>query len=141
MVKDVKRLNIVIAIVCAHDNKLLDNFCKELVQTFEGHATYLRQHFNSMTPLRSIIKRTMQDKPELQLIVFANTNDKFGGQESFDELFDRAKSPFMNAGIIDLRGAEETGTGKVLRDAIKECLTCTTESIARDLIELIEKEN
>lgn len=139
MVKDINRINIIIVIVCAHDNKILDNFCKALNSNFENNSVYVRQHFNKMLPLRSIIKRQMNEHPGLQVIIFGNTNDKFGGQESFDELFERAKSPFMNAGIIDLRTGEETGTGKTLRDAITEAFTYTKERIENDIIELIEK--
>lgn len=138
MVKNVNRINVIICIVSAHNTNLLDKFCEDLHQTF-GNSVYQRQYFSKMMPLRSNIKRHLKNNPNIELIIYGNTNSKFGTREEFDALFDRSDNPFLNAGVIDMRPAEETGTGKDLRDAISELLKETKEHIEKDLIELIER--
>lgn len=126
--------------VSAYDKTRLETFCKELSQCFPN-SVYLIQYMVKNIPLKSIIKREKKKNKGLEILIIGNTNKSFGTTDDYDYIQEKAKEPFFRTGIIDLRCAEETGTGKILRDTVAEAFNMTKELVENNLKELTEEKN
>lgn len=126
------------AFVSAYDKNRLEGFCRDLTESFP-RAKYVIQYMTRSVPLKMIVKKEKRENPDLELLIIGNTNKSFGTHDDFDYVIAKAKEPFRKNAIIDLRVAEETGTGKILKDTILECLEVTKDTINQDLISIKEK--
>lgn len=126
--------------VSAYDKNRLETFCKDLSQCFPN-SVYMIQYMVKNIPLKSIIKRVKKKHNGLEVLIIGNTNKSFGTTDDFDYIEEKAKKPFFRIGIIDLRCAEETGTGKILKDTVAETFNMTKELVENNLKELAEEKN
>lgn len=123
--------------VSAYDVTRLRKFCEELAEAIPNSAYHI-QYMVRNIPLKSIIKNTKKNHPELELIIIGNTNNKFGTVEDYDYITKKANEPFFETGIVDLRVAEETGTGKILKETVSEAFNVTKELTERNIEKLRE---
>ena len=121
--------------VCSHSRKRLDTACKELQQSFPG-SVCIKQYLVRNLPFRRLITREIKRKPGVRLIIIGNTNPRFGGQEAFEYLMERSRRPLTSWGALDLRLAEETGSGEDLKEAVEFGLRSAKDEINKSLNKL-----
>lgn len=123
--------------VSAYDVTRLRKFCEELAEAIPNSAYHI-QYMVRNVPLKSIIKKVKKNNPALELIIIGNTNNSFGTVEDYDYITKKANEPFFETGIVDLRVAEETGTGKILKETVSEAFNVTKELAEKNIEKLRE---